>query len=625
MNKLVWGMAVAVGLSGEVHAGAIRYVDDDAPPNGDGLSWDTAYKFLQDSLFEAEGDATINEIHVAGGTYKPDEDEGGNVAPEDRTATFQLIDGVAILGGYAGLSAGKKGDPNERDVSLYAAILSGDLLGNDIDFFVNRDDNSYHVVTAEANDASAILDGYTVRGGNADGPEDFEAGGIAIDGGAPTISRCTIAYNLAENAGGMILAESSATITECAFIGNKALYAGGVLAIGGGPSYTDCTFIGNQAYGDGGGMISYLGDATITGCTFQGNRAECWAGGAIQLFGNPIVADCQFIDNRALGEAPWGGAIAIADQSSPIIIGCTFDGNAAVLGSGGGILSHGSPIIIDCLFIGSDSSAIEYRTPLSTTKIFPILMDCAFVDNEDIAIRLFAFGGSTALLTVVNSIFSQNTGSIAGAIMLFSNPGFARINAINCTFVNNVSRSGGAINDGSDDGPAPSVVVNSILRGNQPAQIVDDHDQLTVSYSNVEGGWPGTGNIDADPLFVDPDDGDYHLQAGSPANDAGHNWAIAGLAGTDLDGNPRFADDPAATDTGCGVPVIVDMGAYEFQGDPFPVKLGDIDGDGVVGIIDFLALLAAWGPCTKDCCLPDLDLDGVVGIMDFLILLAEWG
>jgi hypothetical protein len=66
------------------------------------------------------------------------------------------------------------------------------------------------------------------------------------------------------------------------------------------------------------------------------------------------------------------------------------------------------------------------------------------------------------------------------------------------------------------------------------------------------------------------------------------------------------------------------MGAYEFQGDPFPVKLGDTNGDGVVGINDFLDLLADWGSCTETCCLSDLDLDGDVGIADFLLLLANW-
>jgi hypothetical protein len=67
------------------------------------------------------------------------------------------------------------------------------------------------------------------------------------------------------------------------------------------------------------------------------------------------------------------------------------------------------------------------------------------------------------------------------------------------------------------------------------------------------------------------------------------------------------------------------MGAYEYQGDPFPVQLGDIDGNGTVNVNDFLLLLGAWGPGAPACDLSDLDLDGDVGITDFLVLLANWG
>ena len=72
------------------------------------------------------------------------------------------------------------------------------------------------------------------------------------------------------------------------------------------------------------------------------------------------------------------------------------------------------------------------------------------------------------------------------------------------------------------------------------------------------------------------------------------------------------------------MPVVVNMGAYEYQGDPAGVVFADLDGDGVVGIVDFLMLLPAWGPCDENCCLADLDLDGAVGIVDFLILLGNW-
>ena len=58
-----------------------------------------------------------------------------------------------------------------------------------------------------------------------------------------------------------------------------------------------------------------------------------------------------------------------------------------------------------------------------------------------------------------------------------------------------------------------------------------------------------------------------------------------------------------------------------------PSGPGDVDGDGSVGIVDFLALLAAWGPCPDACppsCAADFNADCTVGIVDFLILLANW-
>ncbi len=140
-----------------------------------------------------------------------------------------------------------------------------------------------------------------------------------------------------------------------------------------------------------------------------------------------------------------------------------------------------------------------------------------------------------------------------------------------------------------------------------------------MSYSDVQGGWTGTGNIDADPLFVDPAGGDLRLGPGSPCIDAADNTAVPKGVTTDLDGNPRFVDDPDTIDSGNGDPPIVDMGAYEFQGTSCLWDCQSLP-DGGVGISDFLALLSQWGnptPCDFD--------GGGVGINDFLDLLANWG
>ena len=93
----------------------------------------------------------------------------------------------------------------------------------------------------------------------------------------------------------------------------------------------------------------------------------------------------------------------------------------------------------------------------------------------------------------------------------------------------------------------------------------------------------------------------------------------------DLDGNPRFNANELDFDRGCGIPVVVDMGAYEYQFDPVEdVIFADLNGDGAVGILDLLGVLAAWDGAGNNC-LADLDIDGAVGILDLLPSVAAWG
>ena len=91
-GRLIRVVVLGLGLvlsSGSFAAGqTIRFVDDDGPAGGDGRSWQTAYRFLQDALFEARRrGSTITEIRVGQGRYTPDRDEGGHVTPGDRTAS----------------------------------------------------------------------------------------------------------------------------------------------------------------------------------------------------------------------------------------------------------------------------------------------------------------------------------------------------------------------------------------------------------------------------------------------------------------------------------------------------------------------------------------------------------
>jgi hypothetical protein len=122
-----------------------------------------------------------------------------------------------------------------------------------------------------------------------------------------------------------------------------------------------------------------------------------------------------------------------------------------------------------------------------------------------------------------------------------------------------------------------------------------------VGHSCIQGDFPGEGNIDADPLFVDVDgpddipgtvDDDLRLRGGSPCIDAGDNSAVPIAGFADFDGNYRFFDDPATVDTGLGAAPIVDMGAFEF-GSTAPPLWGDMNCDGVLDGFDVDPFVAA--------------------------------
>ncbi len=319
--------------------GRTIYVDDDA--NGandanDGSSWADAYWCLQDALADAQSG---DEIRVAQGTYRPN--EGLKAVPEFnwRTATFQLINGVAIKGGYAGFG---ETDPDARDIEAYRTILSGDLNGNDGPNFANNDENSYHVVTGSGTDETAVLDGLTITAGYANGfgnPND-SGGGMYNTSGSPTVINCTFSKNSAVYAGGMANRDyCSPTLINCRFVGNS-VHSGGAGIYSwksSGTTLIDCTFSGN--FGRyGAAMRTYDSDSTLTNCVFSGNFAR-----------------------------EYGGAIYLESSNSELsslkLTNCTFSGNSAGLFTGGGIFNHegdSSLTLTNCIFWNnSDSGGVD--------------------------------------------------------------------------------------------------------------------------------------------------------------------------------------------------------------------------------------------------------------------------
>ncbi len=267
-------LALAIGFGVSVAGGqTVVYVDDDAPLGGDGASWETARTYLQDALI---GATPGTEIHVAQGIYRPDQDEASNVTPGDREATFRLISGVEAFGGYRGLAGGGNGD--DRDTALFETILSGDLNADDHSGGDNTE-NSYHVATGSGASATAVLSGFTITAGNADGPDTYplfpnRGGGMYNYRGSPTVMNCIFSNNNAAlGGGGLNNEQGNPTLINCVFRGNTALFSGGGMrGWESGPTLFNCAFTGNTAEFGG---VAWHGASTAayTNCTFSSNSA----------------------------------------------------------------------------------------------------------------------------------------------------------------------------------------------------------------------------------------------------------------------------------------------------------------------------------------------------------------
>ena len=504
----------------------VLYVDGDAPPGGDGRSWPTAFRDLQDALAVVlPGQA----IRVAQGTYRP----SARTDPNDgRSATFQLKDRVRLFGGYAGLGAP---DPDLRDPDAYVSILSGDLAGNDGPNFQNNADNSYHVVTTGgAVGPRAGLDGLTVTGGNANGswwPASC-GGGLYNAGGSPTLADCSLSGNASSTGAGLCNSSGSPTVTGCRFSGNLAHSGGGVsngggmYTQGGSPTLTSCTFSGNSGtgvWGSGGGLYNRDGNLMLINCSFSGNQATgvylvgVGGGGLYSMgTGTATLVGCSFSGNWTNGPDGYGGGISNY-SGNLTLTSCTFSGNWSRYG--GGVFAGGSSTLRNCTLSGN--SASQYGGGVACS-----------------------YGGSAAIR---DSIVWGNAAPDGAELAL------------------------------GEGGSPPTLSISfSDVEGGQGAVYKDPNCSVDP---NCSLNW-GLGNIDVDPRFVDPGgpdgdpntwaDGNYRLSPLSPCINRGDPAFVADPNETDLDGNPRVLFGR------------VDMGAYEAT------QFADCNSNGVEDARDIL-------------------------------------
>lgn len=352
---------------------------------------------------------------------------------------------------------------------------------------------------------SAEIIGFTITNGRSD-----YGGAIYSYGSSPTIENCIFLENSATESGGAIFHRqnwASMVIRDCSFFDNEARSGGALYFQTAGMSITRSEFSENSASTTGGAITFWNGWLSVSWSTFYLNTAT-YSGGAIGIIGSgasATVSDSAFFNNSAgyssyYGDVSGGGAIKVAGGKKYVftVCRCTFSGNSANANYGGAILN-------DCSYLSISDSLISENDARNG-------------------------GGISSVGAFSGIIYLTASSSITG-----------------CTLTNNSATTGGAVYGNTEIGGIN--IVNSILWGNSATTNPELGPDVNITYSAIEGGHPGSGNIESDPLPVNSSDGDYHLSPGSPCIDSGAN--LTG-AYSDLDSVQR----PQGTGW--------DMGAYEF-------------------------------------------------------------
>lgn len=295
--------------------------------------------------------------------------------------------------------------------------------------------------------------------------------------------------------GGIAMAGSSPVISRNIITGNWANGGGGISCMDGAcPRIQDNIVTFNESKGSGGGIRCYAQcDAVITNNLVQGNRAGSKGAGFFITYSSPTVMDNVVKDNVAYTGAGLFCGWPNGDKTA-LLAGNVIINNIATKGVAGGLG-------IDASILRAENNILAGNEAVNGGGIYcawnqPLLVNCTIVDNK-----------------------AKNQGG--GIFCLSSKP----------------------------------TIRNSILRDNQAPTGPQIHNMMgapQITYSNVKGGYVGVGNIDADPMFVDPAIGDFHILHGSPCRDSG-DPSGADLPPEDFEGDPRVVNDR------------VDMGADEFH------------------------------------------------------------
>ncbi|MFN0214538.1 MAG: choice-of-anchor Q domain-containing protein [Saprospiraceae bacterium] len=579
-----------------------------------GTSWADAFPDLQQALAVA---TNCDTIWVAAGTYYP-------TATTDRSIYFVLKNGVKMYGGFLGwetnltqqdfeqnktILSGNIGLPQGSDNSYH--VLYGEGLDSTtvLDGFVvtkgnanNPDNDQNHGGGLLLNPSFDVYNTCPIIQNCR-----FEQNYASV-GGAIAIYRWSFAQNYV-----------NPIIRNCQFTSNRSSIFGGAVAkvgpsVPGHPFVLDnCVFSKNAVLGgDGGGLfISKTENTTILRhCLFEKDTAKVSLGGGIyfasgyeELTGATLIIDsCIFKENSATeggGLYYYDGGLASfgVPPFKAELLSCIFEKNVSTNGVGAGYAFIGvaksklSVNVSGCEFNEnlSQSYCITYLQGLKESDCKLSIKNCKYLKNRRLGSStlgsfpiLFGLGSNSGKLnaTIENCIFMENAGGISSVCS--SGGGKVITQITNCTFFDNygliLNKSYYPNFNGVDD--YVETYVNNCIIWEPEADLwtmFSDNDfmiQKLEGYhvdncllsldSSSTSFYPifGSNNIsETDPLFENAANGDFRLEACSPAVNAGNNLIVDTLGiFTDLDGNPRIRFD------------TVDIGAYETQDSCFSIS-----------------------------------------------------
>ncbi len=514
-------------------------------------------------------------------------------------------------------------DPNDPNV-IAATII--DCNGNGED--THRAFNFHRGETSDS-----ILSGLTITGGYLYAEN---GAGIYCESSHPTISACVISGNEAYSAcnivgcfggigGGIFLADSNAVIEDCTISENYA-GGGGIYSEYGSPCIMNSTITRN----DLSGIALKGGYPRVTGCLihfnsgYRGAGINCWAeaggiwaeisdcqitcnfathyGGGIYVRNRDdaivSVENCAITDNRAGDHS--GGVYAGGGTTCMQILGCDISGNVAADGSGG--MTCGAAARIHGCRLSSNRSGADGGGLYTWSK--PTISNCLITGN----------------------VSSGNGGGICCALLHNNSPCIIS----NCTITGNRTIGNGHNAYFYCQGGHASVTHCIIRTAGVPdvhdsasSEICSDHadcvEQLGFSYTLTNEDWPGRGNINSDPCFVDPGywdpngtsgdanddfwvDGDYHLKSQAGRWDPGsESWVRDEVTSACIDAGDLGSPIGREAFPNGG---IVNMGAYGgtveasksyFNGPVCEtIVAGDINGDCVVDFRDLAFITLHW-------------------------------